>query len=233
MVSPSGLQQNLEAIKQRIQIATDKSGRLSEEITLVAVSKAFLAGIWELALRHNLNILGESRIQEAESKVKSFQQRDNIELHLIGHLQSNKAKKAVTLFDVIQTVDSIKLAKRLDNFSAANGKEQRIFIQVNTGADPKKQGFSPEDILLAAKEISKLSNIILEGIMTIPPNSLSENKLRAVYRQTREIRDSIRVEFEDSCRNLSMGMSDDFEIAIEEGATHIRVGTALFGERPE
>ena len=233
MVSRSGLQQNLQLIQEQIQIAADRTSRSSEEIILVAVSKAFLPDIWDTALKDNLKTLGESRIQEAEDKVKSFQHRDKIELHLIGHLQGNKAKKAVELFDVIQTVDSIKLAKRLDNYSADIGKKQRIFLQVNTGADPKKQGFSSEETILASSEISKLPNIILEGIMTIPPHGLPEGKLRSVYSQTRQIRDKIRSEISNNCQRLSMGMSEDFEIAIEEGATHIRVGTALFGERPQ
>ncbi|MBC8256373.1 MAG: YggS family pyridoxal phosphate-dependent enzyme [Candidatus Marinimicrobia bacterium] len=222
----------MEALNSRIQIAAKKSGRNLNDITLVAVTKSFPQNIWNTALNHNLTTLAESRIQETMDKLNKYKHRDKIELHLIGHLQSNKARKAGQIFDIIQTVDTIKLAKRLNTISIESNKTQKIYLQVNIGNDTKKKGFTPEKIIDSAKEISTLDNIELEGIMTIPPNSIPENNLRELYKKTREIRDEIKKSVNNSCENLSMGMSNDFEIAIEEGATHIRIGTALFGERP-
>ncbi len=136
------------------------------------------------------------------------------------------------MFDVIQTVDSIKLAKRLNAISAEANKSQKIYLQVNIGKDPNKQGFTPDEIIDSAKEVSALENLELNGIMTIPPQGIPTNNLRELYKKTREIRNVIKESINRVCKNLSMGMSNDFEIAIEEGATHIRIGTALFGARP-
>ncbi len=222
----------MEALNSRIQNAAKKSGRNLNDITLVAVTKSFPKNIWDIALKHNLTTLAESRIQEAKEKLHSFKYRDKIELHLIGRLQGNKARKAGEMFDVIQTVDSIKLAKRLNAISGEANKSQKIYLQVNIGNDPNKQGFTPEKIIDSAKEISTLDNLELNGIMTIPPHGIPANNQRELYKKTRKIRDVIKESINNSCENLSMGMSDDFEIAIEEGATHIRIGTALFGERP-
>lgn len=232
MTHSSNLNNIMEALNSRIQNAAKKSGRNLDDITLVAVTKSFPQSIWDIALKHNLTTLAESRIQEAKEKLSKFKYRDKIELHLIGRLQSNKARKAGQMFDIIQTVDSIKLAKRLNTISRESNKLQKIYLQVNIGNDPKKQGFTPEKIIDSAKEIATLDNLELKGIMTIPPNSIPENNLRELYKKTREIRDVIKESVNNSCENLSMGMSDDFEIAIEEGATHIRIGTALFGARP-
>jgi pyridoxal phosphate enzyme (YggS family) len=182
---------------------------------------------------HNLTTLAESRIQEAKEKLRTFKHREKIELHLIGRLQSNKARNAGEMFDVIQTVDSIKLAKRLNAISAEANKSQKIYLQVNIGKDPNKQGFTPDEIIDSAKEVSALENLELNGIMTIPPQGIPTNNLRELYKKTREIRNVIKESINRVCKNLSMGMSNDFEIAIEEGATHIRIGTALFGARPQ
>ena len=220
------------AIINRIQTSAESVGRNPNEIKLVAVTKGFAIGIWQQALKESLTCVGESRVLETEIKSQQFPFRDRIELHLIGHLQSNKARKAVHLFDVIQTVDSIKLAKRINSISIEKNKRQRIFIQVNTGNDPQKQGFSIQDVEAGIKTISKLENLIIEGIMTIPPKGLGKNDIRNIYAETRKIHDNIKRNITATCKYLSMGMSNDFEIAITEGATHIRVGTALFGERP-
>ena len=154
-------------------------------------------------------------------------------LHFIGRLQSNKARKAGQIFDVIQTVDSIKLAKRLNIISAEINKLQKIYLQVNIGNDPKKQGFSPEEIIDSAKEASELDSLEISGIMTMPPQGIPKTILRDYYKKTCEIKNVINESVNSNCNNLSMGMSNDFEIAIEEGATHIRIGTALFGARPQ
>jgi pyridoxal phosphate enzyme (YggS family) len=232
MIPSSKLNNIMEALDSRIQNAAKKSGRSPDDITLIAVTKSFSQNIWDIALQHNLATLAESRIQEAKEKLTTFKHRDKIELHLIGRLQSNKARKACKLFDVIQTVDSVKLAQRLNTVSAEENSVQKIYLQVNIGNDPNKQGFAPEEIIDSAKKITDLKNLELTGIMTIPPNGIPDNNLRALYKKTREIKDKIKESINHHCINLSMGMSDDFEIAVEEGATHIRIGTALFGERP-
>ena len=227
------MEKRLQRINTRIQNAAFKSGRNPSNITIIAVTKSFPPGIWDTALQHHLSIIGESRIQEAEKKNKKFTNRKKIELHLIGHLQSNKARKAIQLFDVIQTVDSLKLANRINIISNQEEKKQKIFLQVNTEGDLNKHGFSPQEIVRAANEIAEMKDISLIGIMTIPPNNISEENLQLIYKVTRKIRDTVQKSIEICCNNLSMGMSNDYEIAIAEGATHIRLGKALFGERPQ
>jgi len=157
--------------------------------------------------------------------------RGEIELHLIGHLQSNKVRKAIKMFDIIQTVDSIRLAKKINTIAKENNKIQNIYIQVNSGKDPKKTGFCVEKIFENIKIISLLENLKIKGIMTIPPNLISQEKLRNIYKKTKIIRDEVYSNIETSCTDLSMGMTNDYNIAIEEGATHVRIGTGIFGSR--
>ena len=227
------MKNKLQQVQSRIENAAIKSGRNQNKITIIAVTKSFPSGIWDFALQNNLPIIGESRIQETEIKNKEFNKRKKIELHFIGHLQTNKARKAIQLFDVIQTIDSLKLAQRLNIISQEEEKTQKIFLQTNICADPKKHGFSEKETLLAAKEIVDMKGLKLIGIMTIPPNNISTKTLHSIYNKTRKIRDTVYKSIETSCKNLSMGMSNDYETAISEGATHIRLGTALFGSRPE
>jgi len=232
MTPPLKFNNTLEALNTRINNAAIKSGRTSNDITLIAVTKSFPSNIWETAINHNLTTLAENRIQEAKEKLKKFKHRDKITLHFIGRLQSNKARKAGQIFDVIQTVDSIKLAKRLNIISAETNKLQKIYLQVNISNDPKKQGFPPEESINSAKEVSELDSLEISGIMTMLPQGIPKTTLRDYYKQTCKIKNEIKESVNSSCNNLSMGMSNDFEIAIEEGATHIRIGTALFGVRP-
>lgn len=229
----SKLTRNISFIQSNIKSAALQTGRNINDIKIVAVTKAFPSPIWNLALKNNLTTIGESQIQEVENKVKDFKQREQIELHLIGHLQRNKVKRAVKLFDIIQTVDSLKLASRINKISKEEKKIQKIFLQVNTGKDKNKYGLMPIETMKVAKEITSMKNISLIGIMTIPPQTESNKKLRSIYKRTKEIRDVINKKIEKECKYLSMGMSNDFETAISEGATHIRLGTALFGKRPK
>ena len=231
MISSSQLNNNLCFIKSNIQNAAQQSGRKADKITLVAVTKAFSSEAWNKALELKLTTFGESKIQEAEKKTKEFNSIRKIKLHLIGHLQSNKVRKAIKYFDVIQTVDTIKLLERINQMSKEENKCQRIFLQVNTGQDINKHGFTEKDVYTAAERTKNLPHTSLEGIMTIPPQNLQEKKLCKIYEKTRKIRDDIQQTIESECKYLSMGMSNDYEIAIVEGATHIRLGTALFGER--
>ena len=176
MASPP-LRARLSAITARIQLAAESVNRNPAEITIVAVTKTFPLEFWNDAINENLTCIGESRVMEAAEKVKNFAFRDKMELHLIGHLQSNKARKSLELFDVIQTIDSIKLAKRINAICAEMGIKKRIFIQINTGNDPAKHGFSINNAMDAIWKISEMKHLICEGIMTIPPHELPEKSL--------------------------------------------------------
>ena len=233
MIPAAKLSTTLEILNTKINNAAIKSNRTLEDITLVAVTKSYSQNVWETAVNHKLTTLAENRIQETKEKLKDFKQRHKISLHFIGRLQKNKARKAIQIFDVIQTVDSIKLANRLSILSEEANKLQNIYLQVNIGMDPNKQGFSPEEIIDSAKAISELKHLKIEGIMTIPPQGTPTITLRNYYKKMREIKEKINKSITSNCTNLSMGMSNDFEIAIEEGATHIRIGTALFGARTQ
>ena len=154
-----------------------------------------------------------------------------MEIHLIGHLQSNKINKAISIFDVIQTVDSFTLANKLNTACANIDKIQRIYLQVNSGNDFNKHGFNIDEIIPMAKKINSLSNIHIEGIMMIPPFIEINTEYRNIFQTTKKIQQTIFNSGITTCINLSMGMSRDYQLAIEEGATHVRIGTALFGNR--
>ena len=232
MIPSSQLIQNLSILQSKIKNAAHRTERKTTDIKIIAVTKTFPPEIWNHALENNLFKLGESRVQEAEYKSKYFKHnRQQLELHLIGHLQRNKARKAVKYFDVIQTVDTIKLLERINQMSREENKCQRIFLQVNTGQDKNKHGFTKKEIFSAAELTKIFPHVSLGGIMTIPPQNLKEKKLCKIYEETRKIKDKIQQTIESECRYLSMGTSKDYLLAIQEGATHIRIGTALFGKR--
>ena len=228
MASPTTLVERLDYLQNRIEKAAICAKRKPKEITLIGITKSFKREIWEQALNVNLTTLGESRIQEAQEKSEAFIKRNKIELHLIGHLQSNKARKAVEVFDVIQTVDSIKLGGRINSICKQKHQKQQLYLQVNTGEDPNKHGISPKNVNTIANEITNMENVTLEGIMTIPPQNCSTAELILIYKKTRKIRDEIRTRVNETCKYISMGMSNDYEIAIKEGATFIRIGRKLF-----
>jgi len=223
---------NFTYIKKKIIQAAQRSGRRPEDIQLVAITKRFPVFAIQQAYNNDILCIGESRIQESENKLKDLSIRNKLEVHLIGHLQSNKARKAIQLYDVIETVDTIKLAKKISSISSEIKKAQKIYLQVNSGQDPLKKGFSLNEIEKAALEIAQMKNLIIGGIMMIPPFIEMDNNYRKIYSSTRELRDKLLALGINSCKDLSMGMSRDYEMAIEEGATHIRIGTALFGQRP-
>ena len=170
--------------------------------------------------------IGENRIQESEEKLKKL--KKGVEKHFIGHLQTNKAKKAVKIFDVIQTIDSEKIIKKVNKEAKKQEKEQKVMIQVNTGRDENKYGFMPEEI--NNLELLKYKNIKIVGIMTIAPQNKTKKELKKIFRETKEIQKKIQKKIK-SCTQISMGMSGDYKEAIEEGATHIRIGTGIFGKR--
>jgi PLP dependent protein len=203
---------NIAALETRIAAACARAGRARSEVTLVAVSKTFPASDVELAIDAGMTDIGENKVQEARDKKPSVARAAR--WHLIGHLQSNKAKDAVRLFDVIQTVDSLELAEKIQRLDT----KPELLLQVNIGREPQKSGVDPSDVPAFAKEIA------LRGLMAIPPVGAPE-EMRSYFRELRVLRDACGLE------QLSMGMTDDFEVAIEEGATIIRVGRAIFGSR--
>jgi pyridoxal phosphate enzyme (YggS family) len=232
----NSLKARLELINQRIAAACERAGRQTSEITLVAVSKTVPASRIREAIEAGVRSLGESRIQEAALKIselRSLSDERNVEWHLIGHLQSNKAKRAVELFDAVHSVDDLKLAERLDRLAGESGKRLPVFIEVNIGAEDSKTGVAPGDVLPLCEQIGKLPNLELKGLMAVPPFSDNPESARPFFRHLRLLRDEARRAGAcgESFNHLSMGMSDDFEIAIEEGATFVRVGSAIFGAR--
>jgi PLP dependent protein len=210
---------NVAAVEERIAAACHRAGRDRSEVRLVAVSKTFPAADVEHAVAAGMTDIGENKVQEARDKKPSV--GSNARWHLIGHLQSNKAKDAVRLFDVIQTVDSFELAEKLSRAAAAAGKRQDVLLQVNVGRETQKSGVAPEETAALVQRIAALESLRVTGLMTIPP----VGEARRHFRELRAMRDDLGL------TELSMGMTDDFETAIEEGATIIRVGRAIFGSR--
>ena len=216
----------MRAVRKRMEAAADRAGRDPGEVKVVAVSKTHPADVLREAIAAGAVPLGENKVQEAEGKISELG-RAAAEWHLIGHLQSNKARKAVQLFDVIQTVDSIELAERLERICGDEGRETlRVLVQVDIAGESTKSGIPEEGLPVLIEYLQSCRGLKLEGLMIIPPYFDDPEATRPYFRRLREIRDRIMPGGE-----LSMGMSHDFEVAIEEGATIVRVGTAIFGER--
>ena len=236
-VDRGALESNLARIQERVARAAERSGREVEGITFVAVSKTFSAEAicvaYDLGLRH----FGENRVQEWDSKREAVTDLPAT-FHLIGHLQGNKARRAAEIFDSIDSVDSIALARRLDAAWGEQGKANvsklPILIEVQLAAEESKFGVTEADLPSLIEAILQLPRLELRGLMAIPPFLENPEHVRPYFQRLRQLRDDLRQRFEgaaDSFRELSMGMSHDFEAAIEDGATQIRVGTALFGAR--
>lgn len=194
--------------------------RIPAHVTLVAVTKTVPPERVDEALAAGITVFGENKIQEAKAKIPLVSSRAH--WHFIGHLQTNKARDAVELFELIHSVDSVKLAGELNKWADHAGKTQPILLEVNVAGESSKFGIKPEDVPSALTEIHRMSRLEVRGLMTVPP---LKKDPRPYFRQLRELRDATGL------RELSMGMSHDFEIAIEEGATIVRIGTAIFGER--
>ena len=225
------MKQRLENIKERIRKACESCGRDPNSVGLVAVSKTVAADIVKEAIAAGVTTLGENYVQEAREKFKALVQYP-LSWHFIGHLQSNKAKYAVRLFDLIHTVDSLKLALELDKQAAKVDKVQQILVQVNISGEDTKSGVSADEAPRLISEISRMENIALKGLMTMPPYFYQPEKVRPFFAALRKLRDQIeQTQPNVSLTELSMGMTGDFEVAIKEGATLVRIGTALFGER--
>jgi PLP dependent protein len=227
--------ENVARVRDRIAAAARRAGRNPEEVTLMAVSKTFAAERVREAYRAGLRVFGENRVQEFAGKAGALTDLDDAEWHMIGHLQTNKASRAVELFTAIDSMDSLRLAEKLDSSAGQLGKKLPVLIEINVGGEAAKSGMpleSPEldKLFLAAPQLEHLE---FRGLMTIPPFSDDSQQARPYFRRLRELRDQIiaRNLAHVGMEVLSMGMSHDFEIAIEEGSTCVRVGTAIFGER--
>lgn len=222
---------NLARVRERIARAADRVGRGVEEITLIAVSKTFPAEAIRAAYELGMRDFGENRVQEWEAKSTQLTDLHDAMWHLIGHLQSNKAKKAAHLFHRVDSVDSLALAQKLDSAAREAGKQLGILIEVKLGSEETKSGVIAEELPDLADGISRLSNLDLRGLMTVPPFSEHAEDVRRYFRQLRELRDDLSGRVGFALPVLSMGMSHDFDVAIEEGATETRIGTGIFGER--
>ncbi len=222
----------LDKIRGRITARAQSCGRNPDEIKLVAVSKTKPAQDIRQAAAAGAKIFGENYIQEARQKIETLYDLD-VKWHFIGHLQTNKARYAVRLFDLIHSVDSLKLAKSLNKEAAKLGKRQAVLVQVNISGEETKSGVAPDDTLELLREMAGLENISVRGLMTMPPFFDDPVKARPYFRQLRRLaRQADRAGIAGiSMAELSMGMTGDFEVAIEEGATLVRIGTAIFGSR--
>ena len=226
---------NLSAIHERIARAAARAGRRAEEIALMAVTKTHPPETIIAAYEAGQRLFGENRVQEFAEKVPALSRLRDADFHMIGHLQSNKAAKAVEVFSAIDSLDSAKLGGRLNAAAAELGKTAVVLIEINVGGEAAKSGTAPEsgelqDILRSA---ARWSNLSIRGLMTVPPFTADPQGARPYFRQLRELRDRLATRNVPaiSLDQLSMGMSHDFEVAIEEGSTCVRVGTAIFGER--
>ena len=224
------LAERLAGVRARMDAALDRSGRAPGSVRLLAVTKGFPAAVIRQALEIGLTELGENRVQEAEGKVREL--GPGPRWHLIGHLQTNKARKAVDLFAEIHSVDSEGLAEELARRAAGAGRAPRCYVEVNTSGEAAKHGVSPEGALDLLRRVRALEPLRLEGLMTMGPLHGGPDGARASFRTLARLREEARdAGLLDERAGLSIGMSDDFEIAIEEGATIVRIGSALFGER--
>jgi pyridoxal phosphate enzyme (YggS family) len=227
--------ENVSHVQERVAAAARRAGRNPEEITLMGVGKTFPAESIREAHAAGLRVFGENRVQEFAGKAEALHDLTHAEWHLIGHLQSNKAAKATELFNAVDSVDSVRLAERLNAAAQNAGKTLAVLIEINVGGEEAKSGVAPasDELELILRDAPRWENLRIRGLMTVPPYSQDPEGARPYFRRLGEIRNGIAARHLPSVglEVLSMGMSHDFEVAIEEGSTCVRVGTAIFGER--
>lgn len=226
-----GFAENLASIQQRIAAACARCGRDPASVTLLAVSKGMPPEIVRAAADAGLALFGENKVQEAKAKIPLCPGR--LRWHLIGHLQSNKCRDAVQLFEMIHSVDSVALAEEIQKFADKQAKTMPVLLEVNLAGEASKFGFRPDAVVEALAPINALPRVEIHGLMTIAPWTQEPEKVRPVFRQLRELKARCEDALGAPLPHLSMGMSGDFEVAIEEGATIVRLGTSLFGPRPK
>ena len=231
----SGLASRVDAVRDRIEAGLEGAARPRGSIQLVAVSKSFPPDVVAAGARAGLTVFGENRVQEAAGKiplVSGIVGQRALAWHLVGHLQSNKARLAVPLFDLIHSLDDEELARKLAAAAAAAGKRQRVLVQVNVSGESTKSGIDPAALIPLIETIARSPHLELRGLMTIPPHDPDPERSRPHFAALRALGGKVRDRIgPDYPGELSMGMSDDFEVAIAEGATIVRIGRALFGER--
>ncbi|MFP3999482.1 MAG: YggS family pyridoxal phosphate-dependent enzyme [Desulfobacterales bacterium] len=228
----NAIAENIRRVRERIISAALSCGRNPDDVKLVAVTKTVGPERIRSAIKAGLDCFGENYIQEARQKTEVLADCD-VSWHFIGHLQSNKAKYAVRIFDLIHSVDSLKLAREIDRQAQKHGRVQKILVQVNLGEEKSKSGIRQKDVLELIQKISGLENISVQGLMTMPPFFDQPEKVRPFFQKLARLREKIAEEKIPgvAAKELSMGMTGDFETAIKEGATLVRIGTAVFGER--
>lgn len=229
----SSLRDRLDEVRRRVELAAERAHRVPSEIQIIAVSKTVAPEVIVEAYRLGQTEFGENRLQEFRGKRAFLDAADmTARWHMLGHLQSNKARPAAELFDIIHSVDSVKLARLLDRCAGELGRKLPVLLEVNFAPSSGRSGFRPDDLDAVAAEIITFSHLEPQGLMTVAPLGLNQDELRGVFRAMRGHRDRLVARYPDSdWRHLSMGMSNDFELAIQEGATMVRIGRAIFGER--
>jgi hypothetical protein len=225
------LAENFAKIQQRIRAACERAGREPDSITLLAATKSQPPEVVQAAAELGLTLFGENKVQEAKAKIPLCPGR--LRWHMIGHLQSNKARDAVELFAMIQSVDSLSLAREINKRAEQAAKTMPVLLEVNVAGEASKFGYQPEQLLAGLKELNALPRIEIQGLMTMPPWTPEVEKARPHFRRLRELKARAEQVLGVPLPHLSMGMSGDFEVAIEEGATLVRIGTALLGPRPK
>lgn len=233
MISADQLAVNVAVVRATIEQAAGRAGRDPREVTLVAVSKTMPLELVQMAYNLGVTHFGENRVQEALPKIEAFHPRD-VHWHLIGHLQSNKAKKAVGAFAMVQSVDSLRLAELLDRYAGEAGMRLPVLLQVNASGEASKEGVPLSQAVELARQVVALPSLQVQGLMTIAPLVEDPRDARPVFRALRQLQAQLRDEVPHYAgQHLSMGMTGDYGVAIEEGATLVRVGRAIFGERAE
>jgi pyridoxal phosphate enzyme (YggS family) len=220
---------NLESVRGQIAQAAAKAGRAVDDVELVAITKTHPAEKVREAVEAGHTLFGESRVQEARAKVPELP--SHLQWHFVGHLQKNKIRHALPLFELFHGIDSLALAEEMNRIAAADGMHPRILLEINVAGEGSKFGFKPESVRREMESLLALSRLTIEGLMCIPPLAEEAEASRKYFVQLRELRDSLEREFKQKLPRLSMGMTQDFWVAVEEGATLVRVGTAIFGER--
>jgi pyridoxal phosphate enzyme (YggS family) len=227
----SSIADNLDRVREQISTAAAKSGRASSEIELVAVTKTHPAESVREAIKAGQILFGESRVQEARAKIPELP--SNCRWHFVGHLQKNKIRHALSLFEMFHGIDSFAVAQDINRIAEEEGLYPRILLEVNVAGEGSKFGFAADALGAQMEALLGLPRVSIEGLMCIPPLAMESEDSRKFFVQVRELRDSLAQEFSLQLPVLSMGMTQDFSIGVEEGATLVRVGTAIFGERPK
>jgi PLP dependent protein len=225
----NSIAENLERVREQIAQAAARAGRVAEDIELVAITKTHPAEKVREAIEAGQTLFGESRVQEARAKIPELP--SNLRWHFVGHLQKNKIRHALPLFEMIHSVDSLGLAQDINRIAEEQGMHPRVLLEVNVAGEGSKFGFKSETLRAEMESLLALPRLSILGLMTIPPPAEEAEASRKYFVQLREVRDRLQTEFHVDLAQLSMGMTEDFVVAVEEGATLVRVGTAIFGER--